>query len=191
MSDDAGELDREYGRRLKGLREAQGLTQADVVRRMKAGGLTYMNASTLSRIESGQRPLRLSEADVLSAIYAFPLSMLTLREPSFERANMTKRHLSEARGKIGELRRIASEIIEYQVQMPGLAQGLDLIYERSTDEDLIRQLDRLKRRMQEFAAIDLAAEMAEIQEHAQQDLDRAWRRIGRRRSDDGEHQTEA
>ncbi|WP_404475104.1 helix-turn-helix domain-containing protein [Microbacterium aerolatum] len=191
MADDAAELDREYGKRMKALRDDRGLTQAEVVRRMKEAGVRYMNASTLSRIESGLRALRLSEADALSGIYAFPLSMLTLREPSFDTANKTMRRLDESRSRHAAFRRLVSELVTDQLDAPGLARGLDLIYQRATDEDLLRRVDKLKRNLQEFAGIDLEAELAEIREHATQERDRLWKRVKPQEMNDGEHQAEA
>jgi transcriptional regulator with XRE-family HTH domain len=191
MTEDAGELDREYGKRMKKLREERGLTQADVVRRMKDGGVSYMNASTLSRIESGLRPLRLSEADVLSGIYTFPLSMLTFREPTFERVAKTIRTLDDLASKLSDLRNLSSEIAAAQLALPGLANGLDLVYENARDQDLVTQLDRLKKRMQRFAALDLVGEVVEMKELAEQQHTRSMKRVRGLEVNDGEHQTEA
>lgn len=67
-SSDLPALDKRYGRRIREAREQRGVTQAKLVAEMKALGVDYMNTSTLSRIEVGTRPVRLTEAQVIGRI---------------------------------------------------------------------------------------------------------------------------
>lgn len=46
---------------MKALREKQGLTQTDVARRLRERGLSF-HQSTVAKVETGERPIRLDEA---------------------------------------------------------------------------------------------------------------------------------
>lgn len=51
---------------MKALREAQGWTQSELARRLKARGLPY-HQQTVQRVETGERPVRLDEAFHIAA----------------------------------------------------------------------------------------------------------------------------
>lgn len=68
--------DKAFGERLRALRNADGLTLDAVCQRMRTLGVEYMNPSTLSRIETGARPVRLAEALVISRIFEVSLEAM-------------------------------------------------------------------------------------------------------------------
>jgi transcriptional regulator with XRE-family HTH domain len=162
MADDAAELDSEYGKRLKGLRENTGMTQAEVVDRLRAEGVRYMNASTLSRIESGARAVRLSEAEAFSRIYRFPLSMLTARGTVFRLLESANRDHREARRKYVQFRDLVADLAEIQTTMPGRIRGMEILREEVSDEDTRREIDMLIKNLHHFGEMDLPGEVAEF-----------------------------
>lgn len=69
--------ERELGRRVRELRVANGLSQAELANRMQAAGVA-LHASALTRIETGSRVLKASEAFVLADVLG--QSVTDLRE---------------------------------------------------------------------------------------------------------------
>src|SRR5690242_13035242 len=64
------------GRKMALLREERGWTQAETARRMKPYGYSWAQ-STVARIESGQRPLRLNEVVHVAALFGVsPIELL-------------------------------------------------------------------------------------------------------------------
>lgn len=174
MTDEtASTLDSEYGKRMKVLRDGRGLTQAEVVRRMREHGVNYMNASTLSRIESGARPMRLSEAGVLSDIYKIRLSTFTVRGDGFAYIAKMMARDREARRKYVAFRDLVADLVQEQSDFPGLIRGLDAVWGKSDDEDVQKQLELAKRSMQNFADIDLVAEVEEFKRAVESGKERA------------------
>jgi len=57
--------DQHIGERVRGARERVGMPQATVAAGMVLAGFTSWNKSTLSKIESGDRALKLSESATL------------------------------------------------------------------------------------------------------------------------------
>lgn len=72
---DAGELDEQLGLALQKARATYDMDQSKLVFLVNERGLRW-NQSTLSKIESGKRPLRLSEATVLSEVLGMSLEEL-------------------------------------------------------------------------------------------------------------------
>lgn len=63
----AGEAQEQWlVRNVKGMRERLGLTQGDLAKRMNALGWANFHPTTVSRIEKGDRPVRVSEAHALA-----------------------------------------------------------------------------------------------------------------------------
>lgn len=65
MSD---QTDQNIANNVKRLRDQAGLKQAELVDRLRVNGLEDWHPTTLSRTESGERPVRLSEAVVLAHV---------------------------------------------------------------------------------------------------------------------------
>lgn len=58
----------------KRLRTQTGMRQADIAEKLKDWGWEYFTQTTLSRLEKGERPLRLGEARALAAVIGRPIS---------------------------------------------------------------------------------------------------------------------
>jgi len=57
--------ERNFRERMARMREALGMTQTDLARSLKAFGLPF-HQQTIQRIESGERPIRLNEANLIA-----------------------------------------------------------------------------------------------------------------------------
>ena len=66
-----------FGRNLRALRERKGLSQKTVAEAMAGRGHTSWYQNTLTRVESGVQPLKLSEADDLRDILETSIDRLT------------------------------------------------------------------------------------------------------------------
>lgn len=64
----ADQIDQNVARNVKRLREQSGLIQSELVTKLREHGLKDWHPTTLSRTESGDRPVRLSEAHVLARV---------------------------------------------------------------------------------------------------------------------------
>lgn len=62
----ADQIDQNVAENVRRLREQAGLKQADLVAQLRENGLADWHPTTLSRTESGERPIRLAEAHVLA-----------------------------------------------------------------------------------------------------------------------------
>lgn len=67
-SSDNTSIDANVAANFRSLRERLGWSQATLAQRARDGGLDGFHQTTVARVENGQRPLRLSEAIVLSKV---------------------------------------------------------------------------------------------------------------------------
>ena len=84
-----GELNQEIGKRLAGLRSSAGLTQSELAREVSELGMP-MAQQTIAKIESGTRPLKLTEAQILSVALHFDIGSLV---PTGDPAELELREL--------------------------------------------------------------------------------------------------
>jgi transcriptional regulator with XRE-family HTH domain len=68
-----------FAAQVKAQRTARGWSQQDMARQLQSRGIDYMNGMTVSRIESGQRPVRLVEAWAFQEV--FGVSVFDLMNP--------------------------------------------------------------------------------------------------------------
>ena len=107
VPDFATEIDQNIGRNLKALREARGMAQSDLARRVAGMGVPGFHQTTIARIESGQRALRASEAIAICRILETTIEGLAeSRGSALLRAHGT--HLSE---KLIAFHQAANELI--------------------------------------------------------------------------------
>jgi len=84
MLDSHGPPDRDdarFAENLKRIRESQGMTKADLVRTLREAGWDSVHQTTVTRIENGERPVRLGESRVIARALKTSLERL-VREPS-------------------------------------------------------------------------------------------------------------
>lgn len=153
--DDRTPHDTTYGKRLRQLREKRGLTQAELVKRMVAHGVTYMNTSTLSRIEAGTRPVRLSEANVIVSIFGVDARYMTLNDDlvAFYAQDLREMLALHARFTTG-----AIEFAQAQSALRRTRAGLLT----STDPDTIHAVEELESDFSRWTSMDLVEQVREI-----------------------------
>lgn len=201
MTESVTENDSRYGRRLRVLREERGWTQAFVVARLQELGASHMNASTLSRVESGTRPVRLAEAKVFSTLFGATLDDLTSEDYRFGLVSTAQALERDARRHLNDFRASVIKFTESQRDLAETQQMLDEILEEAPDaSDIDRRLkDQIQLtglRVKWVRELDASREAAELIEavDAQRNT-RAGRLLASFLSAgdvvDGEHQAEA
>lgn len=84
-SHESPDTDKVFGRRVERLRERHEWSQTELARKMKEKGFSAFHQTTISRVEKGERPVRLGEAVAFSEIFNRPLESM-LAAPSVELA---------------------------------------------------------------------------------------------------------
>lgn len=69
----AAHLERRFGRGIKTMREARGWSQTELAERLAELGFEY-HQTTIGKIESAARPLRLSELFAFAGVFGIPAS---------------------------------------------------------------------------------------------------------------------
>lgn len=93
MLDGPTDQERLFGGNLKMVREARGLTQTALAKKMAERGFPF-HQMTISRIESGERPPRLSEAIALAEIVETTVEHLTALSDKAEAETAVRHHLA-------------------------------------------------------------------------------------------------
>ncbi len=70
-----------YRRRITRERKKRGWSQAEVARKLQAKGIDNVHISTVSKIEAGDREIKLDEALAIAEIYGVSLDLLLGRKP--------------------------------------------------------------------------------------------------------------
>ena len=143
QGDFSAEVDANIARNLKATREHQGLSQAELAKRVTAIGVPGMHQTTIARIEGGQRSLRAAEAIAISRALETSLEWLSESRASAQ-LRTTKDYLNENTTKLyallGEIvhsRRVAAGRLDatYPYQESGEA-DIDTILSSGVDPDL-------------------------------------------------------
>lgn len=113
--------DKAFGERLRALRNADGLTLDAVCQRMRTLGVEYMNPSTLSRIETGARPVRLAEALVISRIFGVSLEAMN---PMHDDLRIAQTLARQARDSYLGMKRAAQTFAKLCAQLVEKRDGL-------------------------------------------------------------------
>jgi transcriptional regulator with XRE-family HTH domain len=71
--------DERFGQRIRAEREARDLSQADVARKLSAAGVRPMYPTTVSKIETAERSVRINEAVGLADLFGMSLDNLVGR----------------------------------------------------------------------------------------------------------------
>lgn len=98
-------MERLIGDRVRQAREARGMTQAELSQALRDRGSSHFHPTTISRIEKGERPLRLSDALALSSVLDTSVDNFRPRNAASE---MFGQILRELEGLRGETRRTIS-----------------------------------------------------------------------------------
>ena len=120
------EDDGRFAERMQQIRERLGISQGALVGRLRDNGWTKVHQTTVSRIEKGERPVRLGEARAIAAALGVPLSRLVEPDPaSFVRAEITRQNAA-VYNAFFELTEKAHELLRLQAQ---LRKALDRFHE--------------------------------------------------------------
>ena len=65
-----------FAANMRAMREALGWNQSELARRLTEAGLEGFHQTTISRIEKGERPIRLGEATVAAQVFQVPVERL-------------------------------------------------------------------------------------------------------------------
>lgn len=94
-----------FGRNVRKLREAHGLSQAEFGRRLAAFGFPMLQ-STVTKLEAGRRPIRVNEGGAIAAFFDVPLRQL-LGEHGLDGITVPPPSLQEQ--KVEELHRLVTQ----------------------------------------------------------------------------------
>src|SRR5699024_5424072 len=86
----------DFTRRMATQRRELGWSQSELARRLQEAGLTTYHQTTVSRLEQGERPVRLGEARAIAAVLGIPiLENLIPSEAAFASATDQLRKAAE------------------------------------------------------------------------------------------------
>lgn len=159
-NDETSALDERYGKRLRAIREEHGLTLAQMVERMKARGISYMNTSTLSRIETGVRPVRLTEAQVIGQELMVGVESMTAE---FEDLAFYESRHRVARQEYVRFRNSVVDVTAAQIKLKTYLASLREMLE-DADESLASLIEMTIDNIENFVEIDLPREAAELRD---------------------------
>lgn len=163
------DLEAVFGKRLREMREARDLTQAEVVKWLSSNGLPYMNTSTLSRIELGARPVRLGEATIFARFYDIPMEALVTTSLSYQSIEKASRLHEQARSKYVLFRNAVVDVIHQQQYLSQWIELFDEVLEQEPpDSELIKPANLLKKNYQHYLTIDLVKETKQLVEEMSQ-----------------------
>jgi transcriptional regulator with XRE-family HTH domain len=166
MADDKEKLtqpERRFAEQVRKLREDRGWSQSELADQMIGEGISYANASTISRIESAVRPVRMIEAQALSRLFKRTVEGMMHpdgREAFVEifgandmRRRMEFAHFKEAAHDLGR-----AQVYTFDE----IAELKRLFSEGSIDDPQLRsRYEHVLANLEQFAAIDLEAEAAD------------------------------
>lgn len=129
-----------------------------MVDRIKASGIGYMNTSTLSRIETGTRPVRLTEAQVIGRILQVGIESMT---SEFEDLAYYEAQHGVARE---EYVRFKTSVVEVTAAQIRLARYVDHLreMEKTADDALLESIRWTIHNIERFIELDLSWEAAEL-----------------------------
>lgn len=80
--------DKRFGQRVKAEREQRGWSQDSLAKQLSANGINPMHATTVAKIEAGDRSVRISEAVGLADLFEVSLDSLLERNPGPHRSEL-------------------------------------------------------------------------------------------------------
>jgi len=120
------EYDVRVGSNVRKLRQARGLNQEELAAQVAERGLAFRQ-QTVVKIEKGQRPLRLREADAITAALEVDIDALVGEELVIDWATLLIRHTREVTEKWDTLMRVAKELL---IAQGHLQHDLDSVKEK-------------------------------------------------------------
>lgn len=110
------EYDVAVGANVRKFRQARGLNQDELAARVAERGVPFRQ-QTIVKIEKGQRPLRLREADAITAALDIDIDTLVGDEVAIDWATLLMRHTREVAQNWDALMRTARQLLVAQAQV--------------------------------------------------------------------------
>lgn len=108
-SDGPGADDLRFAQNMLVLREQKGLSQADLVRRLRENGWHTVHQTTISRIENGERPVRFGEARAIAQALEVTADRLLMPDVESRMAGLLDWFRSQLEKRGHDVVRAASE----------------------------------------------------------------------------------
>lgn len=139
-----GIKDEAIGELIRTLRVREGLSQAELAVMLTDRGIPGMHPQTITKIEAGQRPLRLTEAIAITDAMAVPLDALRVRNQTEHSLMRRVDTLNALRGRVRVAQR---ELREAERQQRGAMEVLEHAVEElaafeAQNADFIESLER-------------------------------------------------
>lgn len=126
--------DQLFARNLRRLRESLGWSQAELADRLRNAGLLQMHATTVSRIEKGERIVRLGEGAQIARVLRTDISAMTRMLP--EEAAELRESMIAAELAALELRRATGGFEDAQLKLRSAGSALDAWIAAHSSDDL-------------------------------------------------------
>jgi transcriptional regulator with XRE-family HTH domain len=165
--DDQQVWERNFRERMIRLRESRDMTQTDLARVLRTDFGLPFHQQTIARIETGERPIRLNEANLIAQTFGVQLSvMMSDTESATLNMQLVKRRIAEATvyldDRTEELARVFGEL-EKAWRAYGSAQtDRGMSVEKLIDKGLTRTLRRFEK--QYARAREVLASVIELSE---------------------------
>jgi transcriptional regulator with XRE-family HTH domain len=113
--------DKRFGKRVKAKRDARGWSQAEMAKMLTDMG-ARMHATTVAKIEAGDRSVRINEASAIADLFEVSVDSLLNRKPGAQRSELTYllRALRQSAQKaLGDLETVRELLEELPTQFDG------------------------------------------------------------------------
>lgn len=144
-----GDEDEEaFIRSMKRLREERGWTQADLSRKMADIGWSGMYQTTISRMEKGERPVRIGEARGLARVFDVTVGMMIAQPESSKPVETLKNSVMKLEDVRQRLRgAIDEQFAISKLLLPGeISEVEECGYEDWADDEMKESIQRLLER---------------------------------------------
>lgn len=157
------DVDRRFGESVRELRTAQGWSQEELADRMRSRGIEDAAALRVSRLENGQRRVRLDEVLTLSEVFKIPVRSMVKQDPTLNTLVLLREMERRYRRAMLDYQQAISA---YQEQVLSTAEDVVQIVEETRanapelDPDAAEALDRFKQHAEKASALS-ASEFAQ------------------------------
>jgi transcriptional regulator with XRE-family HTH domain len=107
--------DKRFGKRVKAKRDARGWSQAEMATMLTDMG-AHMHATTVAKIEAGDRSVRINEASAIADLFEVSVDSLLNRKPGAQRSELTyllralRQSAQQAWGDLEAVRELLEEL---------------------------------------------------------------------------------
>lgn len=163
-------LDSRFGKRLRAEREARGWSQPRFAELLEAQGITPMGATTIAKIEGGNRSVRIYEAVGMAEVFGVSLDSLTGRTSGPADADL----MIALRVLRDSARRGGDQFIDLREELSNQASSILASFEYESADDLRKLADTARRRL--HSAYEAVEDLALLIDEALRQSNRATRK---------------